>query len=278
MLTGAGGSGKTRLALEAARETATSFANGAAFVDLAPLRDSALVVGAIARALGIPDVSGEDSLQTLADALGPRELLLFVDNAEHVRAAAPSFVELLAQAPHLTLLVTSRVVLHLSGEQVYPVEPLAVRAAVALFLERAREAEPRFRPIPRTSKRSADLRASGRDCRSQSSWPRAACAPSLPSSCSTGSTRACRFSPAARAICPHASKRCERPWSGATTCSPTPKAATSATSPCSPAAPWRQPRPSAAPRSSGSPRSSTPTSCSTPLLERVALLHARDDS
>jgi predicted ATPase len=146
VLTGAGGSGKTRLALEAARETAESFANGAAFVNLAPLRDPALVVGAIARALGIPDVSGEDSLQTLADALGPRELLLFVDNAEHVRAAAPSFVELLARAPHLTLLVTSRVVLHVSGEQVYPVEPLAVRAAVALFLERAREAEPRFHP------------------------------------------------------------------------------------------------------------------------------------
>jgi predicted ATPase/DNA-binding SARP family transcriptional activator len=145
-LTGAGGSGKTRLALEAARETAESFANGAAFVDLAPLRDPALVVGAIARAFGIPDVSGEDSLQTLAAALRPRELLLLVDNAEHVRAAAPSFVELLAQAPHLTLLVTSRVVLHVSREQVYPVEPLAVRAAVALFLERAHEAEPRFHP------------------------------------------------------------------------------------------------------------------------------------
>jgi predicted ATPase/DNA-binding SARP family transcriptional activator len=145
-LTGAGGSGKTRLALEAARETAESFANGAAFVNLAPLRDPALVVGAIARALGITDVSGEDSLQTLAAALRARELLLLVDNAEHVRAAAPSFVELLARAPHLTLLVTSRVVLHVSGEQVYPVEPLAVRAAVALFLERAHEAEPRFHP------------------------------------------------------------------------------------------------------------------------------------
>jgi predicted ATPase/DNA-binding SARP family transcriptional activator len=144
VLTGAGGSGKTRLALEAARETAESFANGAAFVDLAPLGDPVLVAGAIAHALGIPDVSGQDSLQRLADALGPRELLLLVDNAEHVRDAAPSFVELLAQAPHLTLLVTSRVVLHVSGEHVYPVEPLAARAAVALFLERAREAEPRF--------------------------------------------------------------------------------------------------------------------------------------
>jgi predicted ATPase/DNA-binding SARP family transcriptional activator len=146
VLTGAGGSGKTRLALEAAREAASSFANGAAFADLAPLRDPALVVGAIARALGIQDVSGEDPLETLAAALRGRELLLLADNAEHVRAAAPSFVELLARAPRLTLLVTSRVVLHLSGEHVYPVEPLAAEPAVALFLERAREAEPRFRP------------------------------------------------------------------------------------------------------------------------------------
>jgi predicted ATPase/DNA-binding SARP family transcriptional activator len=146
VLTGAGGSGKTRLALEATREAAASFANGAAFVSLAPLRDPALVGGALARALGIPDVSGQDSLQTLAAALRARELLLLVDNAEHVRAAAPSFVELITQAPHLTLLVTSRVVLHLSGEHVYPVEPLATSAAVALFLERVREAEPRFRP------------------------------------------------------------------------------------------------------------------------------------
>jgi predicted ATPase/DNA-binding SARP family transcriptional activator len=146
VLTGAGGSGKTRLALEAAREAAPSFANGAAFADLAPLRDPALVVGAIAHALGLQDVSGEGSAKTLAVAVGTRELLILVDNAEHVRAAAPSFVELLALAPRLTLLVTSRVVLHVSGEHVYPVEPLPAEPAVALFLERAREAEPRFQP------------------------------------------------------------------------------------------------------------------------------------
>jgi predicted ATPase/DNA-binding SARP family transcriptional activator len=158
VLTGAGGSGKTRLALEAAREAAPSFANGAAIADLAPLRDPALVVGTLARALGVTDVSDEGPLETLAAAIGARELLLLVDNAEHVRAAAPSFVELLARAPRLTLLVTSRVVLHLSGEHVYPVEPLAAEPAVALFLERACEAEPRFRPD------AADEQAISRIC------------------------------------------------------------------------------------------------------------------
>src|SRR5919205_109151 len=145
VLTGAGGSGKTRLALEAAWATAASFANGAAFVGLAPLGDADLVVGAILEALAVQAVQGEEPLETLAGALRSRELLLVVDNAEHLRAAAPVFVELLARAPHLTLLVTSRAVLHLSGEHVYPLEPLDGEAAVELFLERAREADPGFR-------------------------------------------------------------------------------------------------------------------------------------
>jgi len=141
VLTGAGGSGKTRIALEAAREASESFANGATFVDLAPLRDPDLVVGAITRALAIQELSGQP-LETLKAALRPRELLLVLDNAEHLRAAAPTYVELLAHAPRLTLLVTSRAVLHLSGEHVYPVKPLANDAAVALFCERARAADP----------------------------------------------------------------------------------------------------------------------------------------
>ena len=131
VLTGAGGSGKTRLALEAARVTAASFANGAAFVQLAPLSDPALVPGAIARALAIREVPGEEPLDTLATVLRGRELLLVLDTAEHLRAGAAIFSELLARAPRNTLLVTSRAVLHLSGEHVYPVQPLAEEPAVA---------------------------------------------------------------------------------------------------------------------------------------------------
>jgi predicted ATPase len=146
VLTGAGGSGKTRLALEAARASADSFANGTCWVELAPLRDSEHVPGAIARALGVEIAPGKEPVDALADALLARELLLVLDNAEHLRAAAPLYARLLARAPRLSVLVTSRAVLHLSGEHVYPVEPLAEPAAVALFTERAYAADPRFQP------------------------------------------------------------------------------------------------------------------------------------
>ena len=144
VLAGAGGSGKTSLALEAARAAGSSFADGAAFVDLAPLRDPELVLATIAKRLGVPE-SGEDQLASLAQALRQRELLLVLDNAEHLHEAAPLYVELLARAAGLSLLVTSRVVLHLSGEHVYPVEPLAADDAAALFRRRAHEAGARLR-------------------------------------------------------------------------------------------------------------------------------------
>jgi predicted ATPase/DNA-binding SARP family transcriptional activator len=143
VLTGAGGSGKTRLALEAARRSSGSFANGAAFVELASIHDRQLVVAAILSALGIEWV-GSEPLAALIETLRGRELLLLLDNFEHLRDAAPVLVDLLSQAQRVTLLVTSRVVLHLSGEHVYPVEPLGEDAAVELFVTRAREADARF--------------------------------------------------------------------------------------------------------------------------------------
>jgi predicted ATPase/DNA-binding SARP family transcriptional activator len=144
VLTGAGGSGKTRLALEAAREATPSFANGARLVELAPLRDPALVVPTIAHALGIADDPGKEPLEALEAALAPQELLLLVDNAEHVRTAAPDFARLVASASRLTLLVTSRAVLHVSGEHVVPVSPLAEEDGVELFVQRAGLLEPEF--------------------------------------------------------------------------------------------------------------------------------------
>ena len=144
VLTGAGGSGKTRLALEVARVVAGSFANGAVFVELAALRDPDLVLGTIAQAVGAQGLPGAP-LEALAATLGAGEMLLVLDNVEHLRAVGPSLVELLGRVRNLTLLVTSRVTLRVRGEHVYPVEPLDDAIGSRLFVERAREAEPRLR-------------------------------------------------------------------------------------------------------------------------------------
>ena len=152
VLTGAGGSGKTRLALESARRAAASFANGAVLVELAPLRDPALVAPTIAAALRLGDAH---SAEAVAEALASRELLLLLDNAEHLRDAAALYVELLERAPRLTLLVTSRAVLHVSGERVFPVAPLAEDAAAELFEQRAQALDPSF---VRTAENEPDVR------------------------------------------------------------------------------------------------------------------------
>jgi len=150
-LTGPGGVGKTRLALEVALATEAAFADGACFVDLAPVRDPALVPATIARALGVR-ATGEDSLQeTLVAALRERRLLLLLDNCEHLLAAAPAVADLLAACPALTVLATSRRALRLRAEHDLPVPPLtlpdltrvpavaelAAVPAVALFVQRA---------------------------------------------------------------------------------------------------------------------------------------------
>jgi predicted ATPase/DNA-binding SARP family transcriptional activator len=146
VLTGSGGSGKTRLALEVARRTASSFANGATFVDLSSLRHSALVGDAIARAIRAAIRPDEDPIDRVAEVLRPQERLLVLDNVEQLRPTPVRIVELLMRAPHLVLLVTSRTALHLTGEHVYPVDPLPLEDAAALFCMRARAADTRFEP------------------------------------------------------------------------------------------------------------------------------------
>jgi len=138
-LSGAGGSGKTSLALELTRTLVDEFANGVVLVELAATRDPALVPAEIAAALGIEATEARETLDRFVRA---KELLLVIDNAEHLPDAGPLFVELLEAAPRLKLLITSRVVLHLSGERVYPVAPLAPRPAAELFVARAEAAAP----------------------------------------------------------------------------------------------------------------------------------------
>jgi predicted ATPase/class 3 adenylate cyclase len=128
-LTGPGGTGKTRLAIEAAAELVPEFKAGVFFVGLAPLRDPALVTETIAQTLGAKD--------GLTDHIGERELLLLLDNLEQVVAAAPDLASLVEACPNLRLLSTSRELLRVRGEVEYPVLPLADREAVELFCARA---------------------------------------------------------------------------------------------------------------------------------------------
>ena len=157
-LTGPGGTGKTRLALQAAADLLDSFPDGVFFVPLASVTDPDLVISAIAQALDVRDASGWPFLESLRELLRRKQILLVLDNFEQVIEAAPTVAELIGAVPGLRVLVTSRAVLRLYGEREYPVPPLALpdrRAApsaehlaqfeaVRLFVGRAQAARPEF--------------------------------------------------------------------------------------------------------------------------------------
>jgi predicted ATPase/class 3 adenylate cyclase len=159
-LTGPGGTGKTRLSLAAAADLLDDFADGVWFVDLSPLQDPDLVLPTIAAALGVREVEGRSIAEALRDYLADRQLLLVLDNFEQVVDAAPAVGELLAAAPALKALASSREVLRVYGEHVYPVPPLGLPEpgqrhqtaailseyeAVRLFIQRAQAASASFR-------------------------------------------------------------------------------------------------------------------------------------
>jgi predicted ATPase/transcriptional regulator with XRE-family HTH domain len=157
-LTGPGGVGKTRLAIEAAHRAAPSFPAGAVFVDLTPVADPPMVLSAIAQAMGIHDSGELPMREILRLSLENRRLLLLLDNFEQVIDAAPLVSELLAGAPALVVLVTSREALRVRGEEEVVIDPLdlpvereagnlealAKTAAVALFVQHARTVKSGF--------------------------------------------------------------------------------------------------------------------------------------
>ena len=143
-LTGPGGTGKSRLALELAWEAVERFPDGVFLVRLGQVGGAELVPSAIADALGVRESGGRPLLDAIADDLRDRELLLVVDNFEHVLDAAPQLSTLIEASAGLRLLATSRVPLRLRGEHVVDVEPLPVEDATSLFVERARSVDHRF--------------------------------------------------------------------------------------------------------------------------------------
>jgi predicted ATPase/DNA-binding SARP family transcriptional activator len=138
-LTGPGGTGKTRLALAVAEHLAPEVRGGAAFVDLSSIRDAELILPTIGQAIGVADTHEVEA------RLASSSILLVLDNLEQLAAeAAPLVARLLANAPRLRVLATSRVPLRVSGEHEYSVPPLPLAESVALFAERARAIDPAF--------------------------------------------------------------------------------------------------------------------------------------
>ena len=144
-LTGPGGAGKTRLALQAAADLLDDFGDGAFFVGLAGIAEPSLVVPTVAQALGVKETGGLSSEEALEHFLHGRELLLVLDNLEHLLDAAPQVSDLVLKAPSLKAILSSRAPLRISVEREYPVPELADHDAVALFSERALAIKPDFR-------------------------------------------------------------------------------------------------------------------------------------
>ncbi len=170
-LTGAGGSGKTRLGLQVGAELLDDFSDGVFFVALSPIGDPTLVVSTIAQTLGVRETEGQSLLEQVQEHLHARHLLLLLDNFEQVVSAAPRVAELLASCPKLKVLVTSREPLHLRGEKEFAVPPLALPdpkhipsldalsqyAAVELFIQRALDVKTDFSVTNETAPAIAEI-------------------------------------------------------------------------------------------------------------------------
>ena len=161
-ITGPGGVGKTRLALAVAAELTVNFHGAATVAELAPVRDPALVLTTIGRALGLTQLGKVDPLDAVARFLAEHRQLLVLDNFEHLLPAAPEVATLLARCPGLMVLATSRAPLRVAAEQDYPLGPLAVpdaadvtavaaSPAAQVFLTRAQAVAPRVRLDPGTA-------------------------------------------------------------------------------------------------------------------------------
>src|SRR5688500_11827389 len=146
-ITGAGGSGKTRLALELAHRVRERFPDGAIWVDLSPVTEASLVGQEILNALSLREVPSLDVVEEVTDHLRDMEMLVVLDNCEHLIAESARLAEsILRSCPSITMIATTREALGIVGEQAWLVPPLAQDDAVQLFVERARGVVPSFNP------------------------------------------------------------------------------------------------------------------------------------
>ena len=240
-LTGPGGVGKTRLALAVAHEVAGAFADGVAFVDLAPLADPTLVLPTVAQALGVPEGGDRPLAELVRGFLRPRQLLLVLDNCEHLLAAVAAVVgDLLAACPALQVLATESGAAAAARtsrncrwspwrcRQARPpgLAEAAASPAVALFVRAGAGGRPGLRPDRRERGRRRRRSAGGwTGCRWRSSWPRRGAGCCRPRRCSRGWATGCSRWAGGRATCRPASRRCATRSPGATPCSPTPERA-----------------------------------------------------
>ncbi len=171
-LTGPGGVGKTRLALRFAADASDGFADGAWFIPLGAVDDASLVAEEIVHRLGLAEAGEGTALERLREYIADRELLLVLDNFEHVLDGALLLPEILASGAGIKLLVTSRAALRLSAEHVFPVDVIAGPQAVELFAQRAAAVDPgsSLRPPWRRWWRTSARIWMG--CRWRSSWRR----------------------------------------------------------------------------------------------------------
>ena len=218
-LTGPGGTGKTRLALQVAADLVGEFPDGVYGVLLAPISDPELVPLELARVLGVEESASLSLIEALKAELRNRRVLIVFDNFEHVGAAAEVLAFLLGACQRLKMLVTSREPLRIAAERQYPVPPLAGSEAVLLFVERASAVRADFELDGRPKSSSPRSASASTGCRSPSNSPRPGRRSSRPRPSFAGSRIGWSSLPREGAKSPRDRARCARRSPGATTCS-----------------------------------------------------------
>jgi len=232
-VTGPGGIGKTRTAIEVCHSLASRFFDGIAFVSLAVVTDASDFMPALADALAVKEAEGRSQADGVVALIADKKALLLLDNMEQLVSAVPEIATLVSKCPELRVLTTSRTPLRIDAERQYALGPLALPPpgdeealespmafpGIALFVERAKMAKSSFELTAESAPRSWPCAGGWTACRSPSSSPLPGSACSLPTLCCSDSTTPSTSSPAVCGIAPTGSEPCGRRSTGAIRCS-----------------------------------------------------------